>query len=169
MRYFLFLPLVLTSCLTVGRIERNCDKFAKICTTDSQITTEIVYRDSIVYRDTTIYDTIAGDTVYVDKPIPVPGSLTVPPLFAQVEFARASAGVTASRLWLQLEQKDTVRLKTLVSALKDATYWKEKYINEKQTITITERYTPKHYIIAFWAWVVVLVCGVLWLWFKLLN
>lgn len=47
---FLLCPMCLmwlTSCLTVGRIQRNCDKFAQICVTSSETETR--------YRDTTIH------------------------------------------------------------------------------------------------------------------
>lgn len=52
---FLTLIWLLSSCMTVKRIERNCDKFAKICVTEKEKVT--------VFRDTTIY---------VDRPIEVP-------------------------------------------------------------------------------------------------
>lgn len=52
------------SCLTVNRIQRNCDKFAQICTTDR--TTETRYRDTTIYVE---------KQIYVDKivKVPIPG------------------------------------------------------------------------------------------------
>lgn len=47
--------MLFSSCLTVRKIERNCDKFAQICVTEKEKVT--------VYRDTTIF---------VNKPIEVP-------------------------------------------------------------------------------------------------
>jgi|GEM_PF-2647396 len=43
---------LLAGCLTVGKIQRNCDKFAAICVTGT--TTQTIYRDTTIYRTDTI-------------------------------------------------------------------------------------------------------------------
>ena len=53
-----------SSCLTVKKIERNCDKFAKVCVASS--TTETVWRDTTIFVEKPIY---IDTTIYV----PIPG------------------------------------------------------------------------------------------------
>lgn len=46
---YLFILLVTSSCMTVGRIQRNCDQFVKVCGTETKIETK--YRDTLIYLD----------------------------------------------------------------------------------------------------------------------
>jgi len=47
----LLLTLAFSSCLTVEKIQRNCDKFAQVCVTDRETNTVIEYRDTTIYID----------------------------------------------------------------------------------------------------------------------
>ncbi|MGQ7868683.1 hypothetical protein [Sunxiuqinia sp. sy24] len=46
---YLLLLAALSSCMTAGRIQRNCDKFVQVCGTETK--TEIRFRDTLVYLD----------------------------------------------------------------------------------------------------------------------
>jgi len=61
----LLIAFSLTSCLTVKRIEKNCDKFATVCITDSK--TVIEYRDTTIYVDRIVQVKLPADTVTIVK------------------------------------------------------------------------------------------------------
>jgi len=64
---FILICILFSSCLTVKRIEKNCDKFAKVCVTES--VTKIQYRDTVIYKDRIIKVNLPKDTVYITKPL----------------------------------------------------------------------------------------------------
>lgn len=59
----LLIVLLFTSCLTVKRIEKNCDKFAAVCITSTNVKTE--YRDTTIYRDRIVQVVLPKDTVKI--------------------------------------------------------------------------------------------------------
>lgn len=100
----------------------------------------IVYREKLVYKDTTIYKYLPGDTVfkntyvYIDKNT---GLINSKKIYAFTSLAEASAWVSNSKLNLNLIQKDTTIEIRLDSAIKEATYWKERYQNSS-SVTVKE-------------------------------
>lgn len=99
--------LMFPSCLTVGMIERNCDKFAKVCVESETSDTVFIYRSDTTYikRDSLVYVTLPADTV--EKKIPVyikDGIINSDTLYASAEFGEAWAWVFNSDLNLKLFQ-----------------------------------------------------------------
>ena len=65
----LFSIVLLSSCMTMKRIERNCDKFAAVCLAKSSDTVFVTKEVEIVYRDTTVEWVLYRDTVYLSTPV----------------------------------------------------------------------------------------------------
>ena len=66
--------LLSTSCMTVKRIEKNCDKFEQICTTGDVDTVRIETITKEYLRDTTIDFYFPRDTIYLETPLDkIPG------------------------------------------------------------------------------------------------
>ena len=142
-----FLAL-LSSCVTYKRCNAKFPPQASVIIKDSIIT-----KDTVIYRDKIVLFAIKGDTVFAEKKVPI--TVDISPVWAQNEYATASAWVQDSKLKLQLIQKDQVIKIIIDSAYKESKYWKEKYTNEKQVITLPapppEKFVPK--FIKFLAWV----------------
>lgn len=99
--------IMLPSCLTVGMIERNCDKFAAVC----EIEQETIYKETVRIdtiwekRDSLIYIPIKGDTVIKTNTVYIKDGLAnSDTLSASVQFAEAKAWVKDNKLNLTLEQ-----------------------------------------------------------------
>jgi len=58
--------------MTVKRIERNCDAFAKVCITESKDTVRIENTVVVTERDTIINFYFPRDTVYLETPVDIP-------------------------------------------------------------------------------------------------
>lgn len=76
-----------SSCLTVGRINRNCDKFYDVCVTSER---EVIYRDTTIYRTDTVYFKLPPDTVTIHDTI-INGYM--PPVYREFGLVWASASV----------------------------------------------------------------------------
>ena len=139
------LTLMLASCNPCKRLARKCPP--QVVT---EIRDSIVYRDTVIYRDRIIYDSIPGDTIEVQKLIPVENKLNVSPITADSKYAEATAWVESSRLKLRLRQKEQVITHILDSADREVTHWKEMYHNKNETTIVKQRYVPKFYRVASW-------------------
>ena len=137
--------MFLVGCSPCKRLARKCPPQIETIVKDS-----IVYKDTIVYRDRIIYDTIPGDTVEVEKLIPIEAKLNVAPIKAEGKYAEATAWVANSMLRLELRQKEQVIIHILDSAEKEVIHWKEAYYSKEvtETIHVTERFIPKFYKMA---------------------
>ena len=120
-------------------------------------TVEVVfYRDSIVYRDTGSVVHIPGKVIHDTVPIPCPPP---PPTYipdtarAETEFAVAKAWFDYPNIDLLLTQKDTLLTFRFDSLIKEAYYWKEKYLTITNTVTVKK--VPVIYKVALWSWVLV--------------
>ena len=108
----------------------------------------IIIKDSIVYKDRLVPYKIPGDTVWAEKPIPVPVTLNVPPIKLENTYARAEAWIENSKLKMKLEQKDQVIKFKLDSADRERYHWQSKWENEKQIITLPPiKVTPKFWLV----------------------
>lgn len=121
-------------------------------------TVEVVfYRDSISYRDTGSVVYIPGETVIDSVTIPCPPP---PPTFipdtarAETEFAIAKAWFSYPNIDLILTQKDTLLTFRFDSLIREAYYWKEKYLTVTNTVTVKK--VPVIYKVALWSWVLVI-------------
>jgi hypothetical protein len=137
--------LVAEGCNPCLRLARKCPP--QIMT---EIKDSIVFRDTIIFRDRIIYDSIPGDTVEVEKLIPVEVPLNVSPIRAEMKYAEAEAWVQSSILKLELRQKEQVITHILDSAEEEVTHWKEMYHNKEVTKTIKERFIPKFFKFALY-------------------
>ena len=152
----------LLAIILIGLAVTSCSPkiIKEVVTKDS-----IVYKEKISYRDTTIYKYLPGDTVfkttyvYIDKNT---GLVNSKKLFAFTSLAEASAWVYNSKLFLNLTQKDTTIEIRLDSAIKEASYWKEKYQNSSTVVT-KETFKSPWYMKAL-AWIGSLSLVVIGLW-----
>ena len=158
---FLFLEALFSGCLTVNRIQKNCDKFAKICTVN-QI--EIVYRDTTIYRTDTIRVPLPKDTVKITDTIQVINNVAwLPPVHKQIGII----GVDASVEWSLLNINAYLTDSTLLHTHKD-TIVLEKVIKEQsETKIVKQKYTPRFYKIWFWIGLIAIILLV-WPYFKVI-
>lgn len=157
------------SCLTVKRIEKNCDKFAAVCVTDVKKEVRIVTNTvtEIEYRDTIIYKYLPGKVVEKRIPVYIENGIVESDLSVLVTpLARSTAQVVGSRLEHYLTQNDTTLQLELERALKTIRIQnteKWKTINEN-TVTVTEN-SPfaKACIRVCFGLLVVIVIGIVYL------
>ena len=150
--FFIILALLVTSCSP--RIIKE------VSVKDS-----IVYKEKIVYKDTTIFKYLPGDTVYKNTIVYVDrltGLVNSKKLFAFTSLAEASAWVYNSKLFLNLIQKDTTIVVRLDSAIKEATYWKEKY--QSNSSVVVKEVTKSPWYMKVLAWIGSLSLVVVGLW-----
>ena len=109
-------------------------------------------RDSIAYRDTTLIVTLPGETKIDSVIVHIgPGVTHSDTLVLETDFARAETYYRTPNVFLTLIQKDTTIYFRLDSALREAYYWREEYTTV--TNQHTEKYIPKIYKFALWAWI----------------
>jgi len=99
---------------------------------------EIIYKDSIIEREITVYvDTI----IYVELPpkevtntvyVPTPITFKSDTVFAVGDYSTAKAWIAKRELKLKLNEGAKFKIE-LNKAIRESTYWKERYINDKQT------------------------------------
>jgi len=129
--------------MTVKRVERNCDLFAKVCIKEVQTDTitKTVIKREIVYRDTTIYIDIPGKEVVKEIPVYINNGIVNSEISVLITpLARSTAQVINSNLCHELAQTDTVLLIKLDNALQSIkTLEKQnKILKEKYVVTVTE-------------------------------
>ena len=73
--FIILIYLALTSCMTVGKISRNCDKFMTVCEVPVKTEVEVITNTitEIEYRDTSFYYPIPERIVIEKKPVKVKG------------------------------------------------------------------------------------------------
>ena len=157
-----FILLFLQSCLSVGRIERNCDQFAKICLSEqgTTTTTEIILHDTIIYKDTVIYVEVPGKLIVDSVKIPYVVVQKIKPysIFLENTYASAKAYIEGKYLHLDLVEKDTTLAFKLDNAIKETRRYKELYEIEKtNTIVIPEVVKKRKVIYWFLAGMMVAV------------
>ena len=160
--------LLSVSCMTVKRIERNCTKFEKICTTGSMDTVIINNSTVIFLRDTTINFYFPRDTVYLETPIKIPPKVDKGLINSEVSYLKAglawsTAQVKGSVLQHYLESGDTIVPIQLKDALKTITTLETRLKSSIKYIPIKENTKFAEFTIK-WFWVsfiiVVLLVGI---------
>lgn len=147
MKQILILLLMLaglSSCLTVGRIERNCDKFAKVCT--------VAHEREIIYKDTTIYivDTLqiklpVKDTVFIHDTITVKNGLAFLP---SKHYERGIIGLDVAVNYSNINAKAYLLDSTILFQRVDTVLIHDAITKEtdKQVIQLPPvKYIPKFY------------------------
>lgn len=113
-----------------------------------------IVRDSIAYRDTTLIVELPGQTIIDSIFVPVgPGTVHSDTLRLETDLAWAEAYYRTPQVHLRLVQKDTTLYFQIDSLRKEVYWWKEKYTEVTNQHIIPEKYIPKIYKYALWAWV----------------
>ena len=142
---FVLISLFFTSCMTVGRIEKNCDQFAKICVTASVDTVIIDNSKTIYERDTTINFYFPRDTVYLETPLKkIPGNEIDPKLlntdisYLEAGLAWSTAQVVEGVMQHYLESGDTLIRIQLKGALKTIEILETRLKSSTKVVTVKE-------------------------------
>lgn len=143
----LCLCLCLSSCLTVQKIQRNCDTFAKICVTSA--TTETITRDTTIYRHDTVFFQLPPDTVKIVETVQIVNNQAIlKPIKKQFGFIGVNAWINNNRLninaWLTdstilIPYRDTILIADAFTAT-----------TTQNTVTVHKKYIPKFYKFTFW-------------------
>ena len=161
---FILICILLTSCLTVKRIERNCDKFSRVCITDSRKVIE--YRDTIIYKDRIIKVQLPKDTVKIVDTLYIENNKCFLP-YTRKTFGNiwASAKVDNSILDLkagyvknviQVPIHDTIYIERVVTRMRT-----------ENTVTLPPvKFIPKFYKFTFWFFILFIVSGAGWIFVK---
>lgn len=158
------IPFFMVSCLTVGRIERNCDKFAKVCVSEKE--TVIEYRDTTIYRRDTIRVPLpVRDTVTISDTVRIENNMAwLPPVHKQIGLIGVDAWVTRSILRVDAFLTDS----TILHPLLDTIYLDNAIKEEKttNTVVVEKKHVPKLHKIALAIIVLELLAAVVWLLIK---
>lgn len=127
----------------------------------------IVIKDTVIYKDREVPFYIKGDTIEVEKKIPVKENIA--PLTLSNDYAIASAWVENSKLKLSLIQKDQVIKLKLDSADKEVRHWQFQYLKEKESNThvVVQKFVPNIYKVALWGWVILIIAGSAWVYVRI--
>ena len=153
-----------SSCLTVKRVERNCDLFAKICGTGT--TTEIRYKDTTIFIDRIVPVYLPRDTAHLQ------GQLTIDTLGAQMQQTIINEGlmtITARVKDSKLTASGYFNRDSIVANIRDSILIKNaiRQSSSKMTVTIREKYIPGFYHFTFWFAIIAWTCLLIWLIIKL--
>lgn len=144
---FALLIWLLTSCMTVGRIERNCDKFAQICITDSETKTEIEYRDTTIYlTDSVLVPLPYTDTVIIRETLEVKNNeANLQPVHKEFGIIGVDASVVRSVLHIDAYLTDSSILHVEKDTVLVEKAIKEEKTSTTNTVVVTEKYIPGFY------------------------
>lgn len=150
--------LLVSSCLTIGQIERNCDKFAKLCAP----VTETVYRDTTFYLRDTVYWQLPTDTVKITDTVRIIDNFCqLQTIYKRIGVINVTAGVASSILKVNAWLSDS----TILIPHTDTIFIPNATAITTNTITTPQKYIPGFYQFTFWGFIVVsslVVLYVLW-------
>ena len=151
------LIILFSSCLTVKRIEKNCDKFAKVCVTES--VTKIEYRDTTIYKDRIIEVKLPNDTVYLTKNVYIKDDKCYMDYTKKI-FGNiwASAKVDNSILDLRAGYVNNI----VNVPIHDTIYIERAITNTTtdNTAIVEKKYIPGFYKFTFWVFIIAVGVGV---------
>lgn len=134
--------VLMSSCLTVGRIQRNCDKFAAVC--GGTTTTVIEYRDTTIYIDKPVWLKLPKDTAKLVLNLGKGG-----------DIKDGKTSIKSGIVTINTEVKDSVLKITsfinkdsIVSQLRDSLKIAIKSEYSKTIVPVKECYIPGWY--KFW-------------------
>ncbi len=151
---YILVCLLFSSCLTVRKIERNCDKFAQICVTDSKVVVE--YRDTIIYKDRIIEVQLPKDTVKIVDTLYIEDNKCFLP-YTKKTFGNVWASAKVDNSVLDLKAG---YVKNIIQVPIHDTIYIEKAVTNTttdNTVTVTKKYIPKVYRWAFWILIIELI------------
>jgi hypothetical protein len=150
---------LLASCLTVGRIENNCDKFAKVCVTEQKVT--VIVKDSFIYRIDTVIVTLPKDTVTLYDTITVINGL------AQLPKVHKRSGVISVDAWVRnsvLSVYAYLNDSTILVPFRDTITIPVTTVTTDNTVLQPPvKYIPKFYKFTFWIFIVSLIAAVVYI------
>lgn len=150
--------VILTGCLSVGRIERNCDKFAKLCIIEKE--TIIVIKDTTIYRTDTVLVELPRDTVKLTDTVTIINNQAfLPPVHKEFGIVGVDAWMNFSILNVRGYLIDS----TLLYIEPDTVFLKGAVQLKEVTNTVTVKYIPKIYKIVFWIFWIAVVLLLLWI------
>lgn len=156
---FLLIIIASSSCLSVKRIQRNCDEFAAVCITDTEIETEIVYLDKIVYVDRDVPVKLPADTVKIDIPIPCTETINLGPITRENGLVGATAQVVNSRLFVEAYLTDSIYIGHLQDSIRILNAVKQTVVVETNTVTIKEDTNFGKFAKRWFWWSLVILAG----------
>lgn len=155
---FVLTTMLLSSCLTVGRIQRNCDKFEQICVAEKETVT--VYRDTTIYLTDTVLVQLPRDTVKLTDTITVSnGVASLDPVHREFGLIGVDAWVRSSVLNVDAYLTDS----TMLYIEPDTVKLPGAVKTETITKVVPERYIPGFYQFTFWLFIIQLAVVVLWI------
>jgi len=165
---FILIGLLSVSCMTVERIEKNCDKFEQICATGDVDTVRIETNTKTFVGDTTINFYFPRDTVYLETPLKkIPGKKFNRGLvnsklsYLEAGLAWSTAQVKQGVLQHYLESGDTTIRIQLKNALKTISTLRTELKSSHQVVTVKENTQfAKFCIKVFWVLLVIVVLGI---------
>lgn len=132
------IALLSSSCLTVKRIQRNCDKFAAVCVTQSEKETEVIYRDSIVFLDRPVPVKLPPDTVEIIDTIPCNELINIPLKRVEKGLVGATAEVSDNILNVSAYLTDSLYIAELKDSIRILNAVKQTTVKEKEYIPVRE-------------------------------
>jgi len=169
---FILIGLLSVSCLTVKRIERNCDQFEKICTTGNVDTVYIENTIVVTERDTNINFYFPRDTVYIETPVSVPpkvdrGLVNSKLSYLEAGLAWSTAQVKSGVLEHYLESGDTIIQIRLDNALRTEKQLRTELRISQKIIPVKENTQfAKFCIKVFWGVIIIVILGIVYLIFR---
>ena len=151
-----------TSCLTVGKIERNCDKFAQICITDTETVKEIVYRDTTIYLTDTLEIKLPADTVTITDTIKIVNKQAfLPPVYKEFGLIGVNAWVNFSVLNIRAFLTDS----TILTPVRDTIIIPNafKQTTTIKTVVMKKKFIPGFYKFTLWFFITAVVILIGWL------
>ena len=135
--------LLSVSCMTVKRIEKNCDQFEQICTTGNTDTVRIETTVTEYLRDTTINFYFPRDTVYLETPMnKIPGVkkglINSKLSYLEAGLAWSTAQVEQGVLKHYLESGDTLLRIQVKDGLKTIETLRTELKSSHQVVTVKE-------------------------------
>lgn len=162
---YILILLGLTNCMTVRQIENNCDKFLKVCVTETE--KEIVYRDTTIYRNDTISIKLPNDTVTVTETVTIreDNLAYLPTIHKEFGLIGVDAGVYRSVMRVTAYFVDS----TFLYPVKDTIYLEKVIREESITRTVPVKFVPGFYKFTFYLFLIGIVFVIGWLLFKKYN
>ncbi|NQU54065.1 MAG: hypothetical protein HQ522_16170 [Bacteroidetes bacterium] len=155
---YLLAFMSLSSCLTVKRIEKNCDKFAKICITETKKVIE--YRDTTIYVDRIVTVPLPKDTVMITDTVRIINNRCYLPVkYKEFGLVWARASVDNSILNVHAGLTDS----TILVPVHDTVFLDNAITSTTTDSTITlppEKFIPGFYKFTFWAFIILAVVGI---------
>jgi len=153
---YILLLVILVSLQGCFATKKRCLRWYQPITSTDTVVVETI-RDSIVYKDTTIIVELPGETIIDSIIIEVPGE-SVPAgipsdtIRLETEYARAEAFYVAPRLYLVLEQKQSVLEVKLDSALRESYKWESLYTEILNKEVVQVKHVPLIYKVSLYLW-----------------